>query len=73
MPRKHNKNTYRNGATSQQHVVTTTAGSTAGSYTCTVTVSGTTSSDSAGFLVTATGLFFDMVQKSISYVSINQS
>ena len=63
MPRKYNLNICRNTATSQQYVVPTADSATAGSYTCTVTISGAASGDSAGYTVTATGLLFDMVYK----------
>ena len=65
MPRKHNLNTYSDGDTSQQYIVPTTDNSAAGSYTCSVTVSTIVSTDSTGYAVTATGMFFDMICKSI--------
>ena len=43
------------------YFVPTTDNSAAGSYTCSVTVSTIASTDSTGYAVTATGLFFDMV------------
>ena len=61
MPQKYNLNICRSGATTTNYVVPTTDNSAAGSYTCSVTVSTITSTDSTGYAVTATGLFFDMV------------
>ena len=61
MPQKYNLNICRSGETSTNYVVPTTDNSAAGSYTCSVTVSTITSTDSTGYAVTATGLFFDMV------------
>ena len=55
------KNIYRNGVTSAERIVATTDHSAAGSYTCSVTISTVTSTDSTAYLVTATGLFFYMV------------
>ena len=61
MPRKYNLNICRSGETSTNYIVPTTDNSAAGSYTCSVTVSTVASTDSTGYAVTATGLFFDMV------------
>ena len=61
MLRKYNLNIYRSGETSTNYVVPTTDNTAAGSYTCSVTVSTIASTDSIGYVVTATGLFFDMV------------
>ena len=61
MPRKCNLNICRSGETSTNYIVLTTDNSAAGSYTCSVTVSTIASTDSTGYAVTATGLFFDMV------------
>ena len=61
MPRKYNKIIYRNGATSSQYAVPTEDDSAEGSYTCIVTVSTIASTDSTGYAVIATGLFFEMV------------
>ena len=60
MSPKYNQDIYRSGETSQQYVVPAADSTTAGSYTCTVTISGTTSGDSVGYTVTATGLLFDL-------------
>ena len=54
-------NICRSGETSTNYVVPTTDNTAAGSYTCSVTVSTIASTDSTGYAVTATGLFFDMV------------
>ena len=61
MQRKYNLNICRSGETSANYIVPTTDNSAAGSYTCSVTVSTIASTDSTGYAVTATGLFFDMV------------
>ena len=61
MPRKYKLSICRSGETSMNYVVPITDNSAAGSYTCSVTVSTIASTDSTGYAVTATGLFFDMV------------
>ena len=61
MPLKYNKTTYRNGATSSQHVVPTEDDSAEGNYTCSVTISSIPSAASPLYSVTAIGLFFDMI------------
>ena len=55
MPREYNKNTYRNGVTSSQYVVPTEDDTTAGSYTCSVTISSIPSAASPVYSVTAVG------------------
>ena len=60
MPRKHNLNFCRIGETNTNYVVPNTDNSAAGSYTCSVTISTVASTDSTGYAVTATSLFFDM-------------
>ena len=54
-------NTYRNGATSAQHIVLTADNAGVGTYTCSITISTVASADSNGYTVTARGLLFDMV------------
>ena len=61
MPRKYNLNIYRPGETSEQYIVSTVDNTGAGSYTCSVTISAITSPESAGYSLTATGLFFDIL------------
>ena len=61
MPQNYSINTYRNGAAKAQYAVPATDGTATGSYTCTVTISAITSKESTGYLVTATGLFFNML------------
>ena len=62
MPRKYNLNICRSGETNTNYILPTTDNSAAGSYTCSVTVSTIASADSTGYMVTATGLFLDMVR-----------
>ena len=71
MPRKHNLNICRSGETSSQYTVTTADNNGVGSYTCSVTVSTIVSTDSTAYMVTATGLFFDMICKSIYIDNLN--
>ena len=55
-----NLNTWRNGVIRAQYVISATDNTGAGTYTCDVTISFTSSSKSAGYTVTAAGLFFDI-------------
>ena len=67
MPRKYNLNICRSGETSRNYIVPTTNNSAAGSYTCSVTISKVVSTDSTGYAVTATGLFFEKAFEVLSW------
>ena len=61
MPQKCNINICRDGAVSAQYVISATDNTGAGTYSCDVTIKFTSSSISAGYTVTAAGLFIHML------------